>query len=272
MLLTVDIGNSSICLGLFKDNALSATAKLSADTKRSADEYAVIIRGLLSSHGVPPHEITAAIISSVVPKLTHTIEKALKWQDMSPMSVYIAGNGVKTGISLKVDDPSQLGADIVTNAAAAVKLYGAPVAVIDIGTATVISAVNDQKALVGVAITPGPLAALEGLREAAALIPYTELSKPVGSLGKNTPAALRAGLVMGHACMIDGMLDRIFSEYRLPADTPVVITGGLAPLIMAECRHALKYEEHLTLWGLYHMYTATLSARIRKDDSLPHKR
>ena len=261
MLLTIDIGNSSICLGLFKGEALAATAKLSADTKRSADEYAVIIRGLLSAHGVDPQEITAAIISSVVPKLTHTIEKALSWQEMP---VYVVGNGVKTGISLKVDDPAQLGADIVTNAAAAVKAYGAPVAVVDIGTATVISAVNEQKSLVGVAISPGPAASLEGLRASAALIPYTELSAPTGALGKNTPAALRAGLVTGHACMIDGMLNRIFAEHALPANTPVVVTGGLAQLITAECRHAFKHEEHLTLWGLYHMYTATVHGKNKK--------
>lgn len=261
MLLTIDIGNSSICLGLFRGETLAATAKLSADTKRSADEYAVIIRGLLQAHGIDPQEITAAIISSVVPKLTYTIEKALKRQEMP---IYVVGNGVKTGISLKVDDPAQLGADIVVNAAAAVKAYGAPVAVVDVGTATVISVVNDQRALMGVAITPGPTASLEGLRASAALIPYIELGAPAGTLGKSTPAALRSGIVMGHACMIDGMLDRIFAEYRLPEGTPVVVTGGLAPLIVAECRHPLRYEEHLTLWGLYHMYVATVNAKNKK--------
>lgn len=261
MLLAIDIGNSSICLGLFRGDTLAATAKLSADTKRSADEYAVIIRGLLSAHGIDPKEITAAMISSVVPKLTHTVEKALSWQEMP---VYVVGNGVKTGISLRVDDPAQLGADIVVNAAAAVKLYGAPVAVVDVGTATVISAVSEQKALIGVAIAPGPAAALEGLRASAALIPYTELSAPAAALGKNTPDALRAGLVTGHACMIDGMLDRIFTEYSLPQSTSVVVTGGLTPLVMAECRHELKHEEHLTLWGLWHMYAATVSVKSKK--------
>ncbi len=266
MLLAIDIGNSSIGLGLFRDGTLIATAKLSADTKRSADEYAVVIRGLLTSHGIEPREITAAIISSVVPALTHTIEAALRRKDgTTPLSVMTVGNGVKTGISLKVDDPAQLGADIVVNAAAAVKAYGAPVAVVDIGTATVISVVNVQKALMGVAIAPGPMASLEGLRASAALIPYTELSAPVSPLGKNTPAALRSGIVMGHACMIDGMLDRIFDEYKFPQNTPVVVTGGLAPLIMAECRHALTYEEHLTLWGLYHMYTSTVTAHNKRS-------
>ena len=261
MLLAIDIGNSSICLGLFREDTLDTTAKLSADTKRSADEYAVIIRGLLEARNINPQKVTAAIISSVVPKLTYTIEKALKWQNFP---IYTVGNGVKTGISLKVDDPAQLGTDIVTNAAAAVKLYGAPVAIVDIGTATVISAVTEQKALMGVAIAPGPVASLEGLRESAALIPDTELNAPVSALGKNTPAALRSGIVMGHACRIDGMLSRIFSEYRLPESTPVVVTGGLAPLIIAQCHHKVTYEEHLTLWGLYHMYTATVNTKNKK--------
>lgn len=264
MLLTIDIGNSSICLGIFNEDTLAATAKLSADTKRSADEYAVTIRGLLSARGIDPQQITAAIISSVVPKLTHTVEKSLSWNDLSPMPIYVVGNGVKTGISLRVDDPSQLGADIVVNAVAAVQLCSTPVVVVDIGTATVISAVNEQRALIGVAIAPGPAVSLEGLHESAALIPYTELSAPASPLGKSTSAALRSGIVTGHACMIDGMVDRILKEYNLPESTAVLTTGGLAPLITAECRHTFKHEEHLTLLGLYHMYNATVSVKNKK--------
>lgn len=265
MLLAMDIGNSSIGIGLFHGDALVFTAKLSADTKRSADEYAVMIRGLLSEQGISPADVTAAAISSVVPKLTHTLEKALVWRDLpAPIPALTVGGGVKTGISLKVDDPATLGADIVTNAAAAVKQYGVPVLVVDVGTATVISCVNEQKALVGVAIAPGPVSAEEGLRKSAALIPYAELSRSAGSLGKNTPAALRAGLVTGHACMIDGMIARILEEYRLPATTPVVITGGLASLVTAECRHPMTYERELTLWGLYHIHAATVAAKTKK--------
>lgn len=266
MLLAIDIGNSSICLGLFDGDRLTFTAKLSADTKRSADEYAVTIRGLLSANGISPADVQSAVVSSVVPKLTHTVQNALAWRDApTPIPVMTVGGGVKTGISLKVDDPSGLGADIVTNATAAVKKYGAPVIVVDIGTATVISCVNSQKALVGVAISPGPVTAQEGLHQSAALIPYAELSRPVGALGKNTPAALRSGLVVGHACMIDGMVDRIIREQKLSPDTPVVITGGLSPLIMAECQHPMTYEKDLTLWGLYHVHTATVAAQNKKS-------
>ena len=266
MLLATDIGNSSICLGIFDGDALVATAKLSADTKRSADEYAVMIRGLLSANGISLCDIQSAIISSVVPKLTHTIEKAIAWQDIdTPIATMTVGGGVKTGISLKVDNPSGLGTDIVTNATAAVKKYGAPVLIVDIGTATVISCVDAKKALVGVAIAPGPVSAQEGLCHSAAMIPYTELSKPTGSLGKNTPAALRSGLVTGHACMVDGMIGRILTEQGLPPDTPVVVTGGLAPLITGECERSMTYERDLTLWGLYHMYTATANDKRKKE-------
>ncbi len=266
MLLAIDIGNSSIGLGLFDGDSLTFTAKLSADTKRSADEYAVTIRGLLSANGISLCDIPHAMISSVVPKLTHTIQKALVWQDTpSPICVMTVGSGVKTGISLKVDDPSGLGSDIVTNATAAVKKYGSPVLVIDIGTATVISCINQQKSLIGVSIAAGPLAAQEGLHQTAALIPYTELSSPSGVLGKNTSAALRSGLVTGHACMIDGMICRVLEAYDLPSSTPIVVTGGLAPLITKECRHPVSYEKDLTLWGLYHIYTATAAAQSKRS-------
>ena len=136
--------------------------------------------------------------------------------------------------------------------------------IVDVGTATVISCVSEQKALVGVAIAPGPVSAQEGLHKSAALIPDAELSRSSGVLGKNTPAALRSGLVTGHACMIDGMIERILEEYRLPAATPVVITGGLAPLVTAECRHPMIYDKDLTLRGLYHIYTATAAAKAKK--------
>lgn len=264
MLLAIDIGNSSIGLGIFDQDSLIFTAKLSADTKRSADEYAVIIRGLLSSGGISPADITAAIISSVVPALTHTVEEALRHAS-APISVMTVGGGVKTGISLKVDDPATLGGDIVTNATAAVKKWGAPVLVIDIGTATVLSCINQQKALIGVSIAPGPLAAQEGLHRTAALIPYTELSAPTGVLGKNTASALRSGLVIGHACMVDGMICRVLEAHKLPADTPVIVTGGLAPLITEQCQHPVSYEKDLTLWGLYHIYTATAAAQSKRS-------
>ena len=273
MLLAIDIGNSSISLGLFDLNAAdprptpALTAKLSAATGRTADEYAVIIRGLLTDKGYHG-AITAAVMGSVVPQLTHTLEAAVqKLGGDTPIPVTHIGGGVRTGISLRVEDPAALGADIVTNASAAVKLYGAPVIFLDFGTATVCGAVNLARELVGVSISPGVTTALEGLRAAAAQIPYMELKAPDSALGKNTAAALRSGLVLGTACMIDGMICRIKEELKLPqnAALPIVATGGLADLVLPACTHEIIHEPDLTLLGLYFIYKATAEREAKKN-------
>lgn len=273
MLLAIDVGNSSISLGLFDLTATdprpapALTAKLSAATGRTADEYAVIIRGLLADkgyHGV----ITAAVMGSVVPQLTHTLEATMqKLGGDTPIPVTHIGGGVRTGISLRVEDPAALGADIVTNASAAVKLYGAPVIFLDFGTATVCGAVNLARELVGVSISPGVSTSLEGLRAAAAQIPYMELKAPDTALGKNTTAAIRSGLVLGTACMIDGMICRIKEELRLPknAALPIVATGGLAELVLPACTHEMIHEPDLTLLGLYFIYKATAEREAKKN-------
>ena len=273
MLLAIDIGNSSISLGLFDLTAADSrptpalTAKLSAATGRTADEYAVIIRGLLTDKGYHG-AITAAVMGSVVPQLTHTLEAAVqKLGGDTPIPVTHIGGGVRTGISLRVEDPAALGADIVTNASAAVKLYGAPVIFLDLGTATVCGAVNMARELVGVSIAPGVTTSLEGLRAAAAQIPYMELKAPDAALGKNTAAALRSGLVLGTACMIDGMIERIREELKLPknAALPIVATGGLAELVLPACTHEIVHEPDLTLLGLYFIYKATAEREAKKN-------
>ena len=265
MLLAIDIGNSSISLGLFDLTATDPrpapvlTAKLSSAVGRTADEYAVLIRGLLSEKGYAG-SLTAAVMGSVVPQLTHTLESAIqKLGGSTPIPVTHIGGGVRTGISLRVDDPSALGADIVTNASAAVSLYGAPVIFLDFGTATVCGAVNMARELTGVSISPGVTTALEGLRAAAAQIPYMELKAPEATLGKNTTAAIRSGLLLGTACMVDGLIDRIRAELKLPqnAALPMVATGGLAELVLPACTHSVIYEADLTLLGLYFIYKAT---------------
>ncbi len=262
MLLCIDIGNSSISLGLF-DRVADArpaptfTAKLSSDIGRSADEYGIILGGLL---GDRLSAITAVAMGSVVPQLTHTLESAIrKLCGGEALSVLHIGGGVRTGVSLRVDDPAALGADIVTNAAAAVRLYGAPVIFLDYGTATVIGAVNASKELVGVSIAPGLYTSLRGLRTSAAQIPYLELGASAAAIGKNTPDAIRAGIVMGTAAMTDGMIDRICETLRLPAGQipPIVATGGLADLVLPACRHTVIHEPNLTLMGLCFVHTAT---------------
>ena len=275
MLLAIDIGNSSISLGLFDLNTQDAkptpvlTAKLASAVGRTSDEYAVIIRGLLADKGYAGAvtcPIRAAVIGSVVPQLTHTLEAAVQKIGKSIPVTHIGG-GVRTGISLRVDDPSALGADIVTNAAAAVRLYGAPVVFLDFGTATVCGAVNMARELTGVSIAPGVTTSLEGLRAAAAQIPYMELKAPETALGKNTPAAIRAGVVLGTACMVDGMIQRIRQELKLPegAALSIVATGGLAELVLPACTHEIIREPNLTLLGLYFIYKATAEREAKKS-------
>ena len=273
MLLAIDIGNSSISLGLFDLTTANLrptpvlTAKLASAARRTADEYAVIIRGLLADKGYDG-AISAAVMGSVVPQLTHTLESAVQNLDgHSHIPVTHIGGGVRTGISLRVDDPAALGADIVTNAAAAVSLYGAPVIFLDFGTATVSGAVNMARELVGVSIAPGVTTSLEGLRAAAAQIPYMELKAPDAALGKNTPAAIRAGVVLGTACMMDGMIDRIRAELKLPQEAalPIVATGGLSDLVLPSCTHRIIHEPDLTLLGLYFIYKATAEREAKKN-------
>ena len=273
MLLAIDIGNSSISLGLFGLTLTDPkptpvlTAKLTSAVGRTADEYAVIIRSLLADGGYADR-VTAAVMGSVVPQLTHTVESAVRRLGGStPIPVTHIGGGVRTGISLRVDDPSALGADIVANAAAAVQLCGAPVIFLDFGTATVCGAVNMARELVGVAISPGVTTALEGLRTSTAQLPYMELKAPETALGKNTPAAIRAGVVLGTACMVDGMIQRIRAELRLPKDAalPIVATGGLAELVLSSCEPAVIYEPNLTLLGLYFIYKATAERNMKRN-------
>lgn len=278
MLLAIDIGNSSISLGLFdipvpggvKTNhrpVLHWTAKIAADRQRSADEYRVTLTLLLREGGYAPAMIHAVIIGSVVPSLTHSLREAVVRlcppADGSELPIRIVGAGTRSGLILSVEDPAQLGADIVTNASAAVWLYGAPVAVLDLGTATVLSCVDGNKTLLGVSILPGLQTSLDGLRGAAALLPNVELRSPERVLGRNTADAICAGVVFGAVAMAEGLIDRALRETGLPDDTPVVVTGGLAPLVLPLCLRPMHREEALTLYGLYRVFDLTIRRERR---------
>ena len=259
MLLVIDAGNSSISLGLFETPdvgtpdgntpggrpALLWNVKIAADPQRSADEYRLTLGLLLRDGGYSPADVDAVALGSVVPALTHTLREALgrlcRGSDGTPVPLRTVSAGTRTGLVLQVDDPAQLGADIVTGAAAAVWLYGTPVAVLDFGTATVLSCVDANRTLLGVSIAPGMQTSLDGLRGAAALIPHVELRAPESVLGRNTADSVRAGVVYGTAAMADGLVERTLREAHLPPDTSVVATGGLAGLILPFCRRRMAY-------------------------------
>ncbi len=284
MLLAIDAGNSSISLGLFAtpdiaapDGGTSAgrpallwSAKIAADPQRSADEYRMMLGLLLRDGGCSPADVDAVALGSVVPALTHMLREAVGRlclrADGTPVVIRTVSAGTRTGLVLQVDDPSQLGADIVTGAAAAVWLYGTPVAVLDFGTATVLTCVDANRTLLGVSIAPGTQTSLDGLRGAAALIPHVELRAPESVLGRSTADSVRAGVVYGTAVMADGLVERALREAHLPPDTPVVATGGLAGLVLPFCRRRMHREDALTLYGLYRVFalTAHREAQRRK--------
>ncbi len=249
MLFAADIGNSSIDLGVFDDTgALIIKSKISAVKTQCADEYAVMIHSILSLNHCPISAIRSSIISSVVPPLTAVLSDAL--HKLFGVCTMVVGPGVKTGINIKVDQPTQLGADIVSNAAAATAMQTGPLIVMDIGTATTISVIDDQNSLCGVIITPGIRLSLNALAMHASELPDVSISVPKRIIAKNTRDSMNSGVVYGHALMMDGFIDRIREELSAP-EAAVIATGGLAGTVLPFCKHSIQLVENLTLRGLW---------------------
>ncbi len=250
MVLTIDIGNSNIIFGGFLGNELKFVARMATDTTKTSDEYASNILSILALHNVNKDEITGAIISSVVPPLNRVIKKAVRLiYGVEPLLV---GPGIKTGIGIQCDNPSSVGADIICACVAAHNIYGSPALIIDIGTATKMSVVNDKGAFIGVSIIPGVLMGLNALSERTAQLPKIDLSAPPSVIGKNTIDCMKSGVVFGNASLIDGMIDRIAEEYGHPLD--VYVTGGLASTVTPHCKHKMTLDRHLVLKGLNILY------------------
>lgn len=258
MLLAVDIGNSSITVGGFREEAEPVfTVRFSAGEHRSADEYANMLRQVLEQRGIGVEEVTDCAIASVVPPLTHTLEQAL--QLICPCRVLTVGTGVKTGFSVRTESPSEVGADIIANAAAAVRL-GIPAIIVDMGTATTVFAVNGKKELNGGVILPGIRSSLEGLRSATAQLPVVALEAPKKLVAKNTADCISVGVLQGHAFAIDGFVDAFRKEPDME-DAAVIATGGLSTLILPLCKQTMQAEPYLTLKGLRLIYENTRKKR-----------
>ncbi len=250
MILTIDIGNSNIALGGFEGNQLSFVVRISTETKKTADEYASKILGVLAVHGVEKQSFTGAIVSSVVPPLNSVIRDAVKL--LWGIDALIVGPGIKTGVNIHCDTPSSVGADIICACVAAHSIYGSPSLIVDMGTATKLTVVNDKGAFVGVSIMPGVLMGLNSLSEDTAQLPKVDLEAPRFVIGKNTTDSMRSGVVFGNAAMIDGMIDRVYAE--LGKEFPIYATGGIAPFIISHCKHDITIDENLVLKGLNIIY------------------
>lgn len=249
MILTIDVGNTHTIIGVYDADELIFTARMSTDRQKTRDEYAVTIRSILSlSNKVG--EIEGAIISSVVPQVSGLLEGAIK--RLYDCKVFIVGPGVKTGLNIKIDNPAQLGADLVCVSVAAQKKYPLPSIVFDLGTATTISALNKNGEMVGGSILTGVNTALNALAQGTAQLPQISLDGEVDVIGSNTIDCMRSGAVLGNACMIDGMIER-YKEI-LGEDTTVIATGGLSKVIAPHCREEIIIDETLLLDGLYAIF------------------
>lgn len=250
MLLTVDIGNTNITLGAYNNRILGFTARLSTDQRKTDDEYAIEIKQLLALNDMSTSDIEDCIISSVVPSVAKSVSRAVaKLCQIVPL---ILGPGVKTGLNIKIDNPAQLGADLVAGAVGAIDTYKMPCVIVDMGTATTLSVLDKDGAFLGGVIAAGVRLTLKALAENTALLPSIPIEAPKSVIGTNTIECMQSGLVLGSAAMLDGLLDRI--EAKLGEAPTVVATGGLSKEIITHCKHSIIYNENLLLEGLCAIY------------------
>lgn len=250
MLLAIDIGNTNITLGLFEDSYLCLTGRIATDTKKTADQYAIEIKGILSLHGASYEDIEDCIISSVAPVVGNAVSGAVAMLcDTVPLML---GPGVKTGLNIKIDNPAQLGSDLAAGAVGALAEYNMPCIVIDMGTATTISVLDKNGSFLGGAIAAGIKLTLDALAKGTAALPSISMESPKSVIGHNTVDCMQSGIVYGTAAMIDGMIERI--EEELGEESTVVATGGLAREVINYCKHDIIYNENLLLDGLRIIY------------------
>ncbi|HET7011742.1 MAG TPA: type III pantothenate kinase [Anaerolineales bacterium] len=246
MLLTIDIGNTNITLGLYEGETLKNAWRLATVHDRMPDEYGLQLLGLLEHDQSSPKDLIGACMASVVPPLTGTFLKACeKYLDLRPL---VVDAGVKTGVRIRYEDPKAVGADRVADAAAVQKLYGGPACVVDFGTATTFNAITAEGDYLGGAIAPGIAIAAEALFHRTAKLPPVDLQRPPGVIGRNTTHAIQSGMIFGYTGLVEGMVARFRKE--LGPGMKVIGTGGLADLIAAETSVLEILAPWLTLEGL----------------------
>ena len=263
-LLAADIGNSHTVLGLVRDGEVVADWRVATDARRTADEWAVLLRGLLDDpghrldpgHRFDPAELSGIAVCATVPAVLH------EWRDMlarhfADLPSVVVEPGVRTGVHVLMDNPREVGSDRIVNALAAARTYPGPVIVVDFGgTATTFDVVSEQGQYVGGAIAPGIEISLDALGRRGAQLRTVELQRPRSVIAKNTVEALQSGMVFGVASQVEGIVARMIAELGAPVeDVRVIATGHLAPLVLDECRCFTDHAPWLTLRGLEMVFT-----------------
>ncbi len=251
MILTIDIGNTNITFGCHDRTKNTFTARMSTDRAKTADQYGAEMLQILSLYRANLNDISDAAISSVVPELTEVIERAAK--KITKKTPLVVGPGVKCGLNIKIDNPAQLGADLVCSAVGAAEKYPLPCLVLDLGTATKISVIDDDGSFLGCSISPGVVISMNALSNGTSLLPSLYFDKPQTAIGTNTVKSMQAGIVLGNAAMLDGMCEKIEKELKKTAAT-IVATGGVAERIIPYCERDIILDPDLIFDGLMSIY------------------
>lgn len=248
MLLAIDVGNTNIVVGVLDGDRFVCSGRMSTNIYETEDEYAMRLSSFLKLNNVG--EIDGAIISSVVPALIRSLVSAIKM--VCKINAIVVGPGVKTGLSIKIDDPAQLGADLVVGAVAAKEKYPLPIIIFDLGTATTGSVIDKNGNFIGGIITTGIKTSINALSAGAALLPQIDISAPKKVIGTNSIESMRSGAVIGTACMLDGLIERF--EDELGERATVIVTGGLGKTVARNCKREVIIDENLLIDGLKIIY------------------
>jgi type III pantothenate kinase len=249
LLLVIDVGNTNVVFGVYKEKELLYDWRIATEKDRTSDEYGLLFEQIFRYHGLDPKEVNDVIISSVVPPLMHTLPAmSMKYFGIDPI---VVGPGVKTGINIKYDNPKEVGADRIVNAVAAYEKYGGPLIIVDFGTAITFCAVAQNGDYLGGAITPGIKISSEALFMRTSKLPKVEIARPEKIIAKNTVNSIQSGLVYGYIGMVDYIISKMIEEMEEDeGKVNVVATGGFSNLIASESKYINRIDKLLTLDGL----------------------
>lgn len=250
MILAIDIGNTNIVLGGLEGEKILFEARMATDLIKTSDQYCAELKSMLALFEVTPEAISGSIISSVVPPVLNSFKTAIR--KLTGKACLVVGPGIRTGLNIRMENPAEVGSDLIVAAVATIAEYGAPLLLVDMGTATTITAVDETGTFVGGCICPGVKISMEALTGRTAQLPGISLDEPQKAIGKNTRDCMRSGIMFGAAAMLDGLLDRMEAELGTPVK--VVATGGIARFVIPLCRRELIYDRSLMLKGLGLLY------------------
>ena len=250
MILTIEIGNSTITLGGVEGEDIRFECRINTDRVKTSDTYCIDLKTLFEIYGIELSSIEGVIIASVVPQVLNSVRTAIR--KLLGKEPIVVGPGIKTGLDIRLENPGQMGAGLVAADVAALAEHKPPLIIIDMGTATTMTVLDPKGAHLGGCLCPGLKISLDALTAKTSLLPGIQLDSPDRAVGRSTADAMRSGVMFGNAAMLDGMIDRFQAETGW--DFTILATGGLAKHVVPLCRHEIVYDRHLIIKGLVKLY------------------